>query len=165
MHVLEDVSVPSEGHRRVGVAKHPRDRVEWDALPQGQSTSGVSQVVEANVYRKAGLLEESPERAHHRVAPADLACRVREDKARVHPGSRRHPLLKLPSAVSFEYIDGAGADVDPAILAGLGGGDARLRTGVGGAPNGDGGFVGEIDVLPPQSCELALAHPGLEREG
>ena len=62
VHVLEDVSVPSEGHRRVGVAKHPGDRVEWDALPQGQSTSGVSQVVEANIYGRAGLLEESPER-------------------------------------------------------------------------------------------------------
>ena len=147
------------------MAKHPRDRVEWDALPQGQSTSGVSQVVEANVYRKAGLLEESPKRAHHRVAPADLAFCVREDKARIHPESCRHPLLRLPSVVSFEYIDGAGANVDPAILAGLGGGDARPRAGVGGAPDGDGGFVGEIDVLPPESCELALAHPGPEREG
>ena len=127
-----------------------RIKARCESVPEKASgLSGVSQVVEANVYRKAGLLEKSPERAHHRVAPADLAFRFREDKARVHPGSRRHSLLKLPSAVSFEYIDGAGPDVDPAILAGLGGGDARPRAGVGGAPDGDGGFVGEIDVLPP----------------
>jgi hypothetical protein len=29
----------------------------------------------------------------------------------------------------------------------------------------NGGFARVIDVLPPESCELALAHPGPEREG
>ena len=57
-HVLEDVGVPSEGHRRVGVAEHPGNRVERDALPQGQSAGGVTQVVEADLYREAGLLKE-----------------------------------------------------------------------------------------------------------
>jgi hypothetical protein len=41
----------------------------------------VTQVVEANLYRETGLLEESPKRVHHGVAPADLAFRVREDEA------------------------------------------------------------------------------------
>jgi hypothetical protein len=34
-----------------------------------------------------------------------------------------------------------------------------------GVPNRDGGFADEVDIIPPQSCELALAHPGSEREG
>jgi hypothetical protein len=32
--------------------------VERDALPQGQGASGVTQVVEADLYRVAGLLKE-----------------------------------------------------------------------------------------------------------
>jgi hypothetical protein len=76
-HILEDVGVPSEGHRRVGVAEHPGDRVERNALPQGQSAGGVTQVVEADVCRETRLLEVVPEGAHHGVAPTDLAFRVR----------------------------------------------------------------------------------------
>ena len=135
-----------------------------DALAQCQSASGVSQVVEADVCWETGLLEQPPEGAHHGVAPADLAFRVGKDQAGVRPGGRRHTLLELPSAVCLEDLDGARADVDLALLTGLGSGDARLRTGVGGAPNGDGGFVGELEVLPPQSCKFALTHPGFERE-
>jgi hypothetical protein len=47
-HILEDVGVPPEGHRRVGVAEQLGDRVERDALPQGEGAGGVTQVVEAN---------------------------------------------------------------------------------------------------------------------
>jgi hypothetical protein len=163
-HILEDVGVPSEGHRRVGVAEHPGDRVERNALAQRQGAGGVPQVVEADAYREAGLLQKSPEGTRNGVAPADLAFRVREHQAGVRPIGRRDPLLELPGTVLLEDLDGAGADTDLALLARLGGGDARLRTGVGGVPNGDGGFAGEVDVLPPERCELALAHPGSERE-
>src|SRR5215211_8326616 len=128
-HVLEDVSIPPEGHRRVGVAKHPRDRVERYALAQGQGAGGVTQVVESDIYWEVSLLEESPEGAHHGVAPTDLAFRVWEHKAGIRPGGRRHPLLALPGAVCLEDLYGARANVDLAVLAGLGGGDARLRTG------------------------------------
>jgi hypothetical protein len=34
-HILEDVGVSSEGHRRAGVSEHPGYRMERDALPQG----------------------------------------------------------------------------------------------------------------------------------
>ena len=47
-HVLEDVSVFPEGHRRVGVAEQFGHRVEWNALMQGQGAGGVAQVVEAS---------------------------------------------------------------------------------------------------------------------
>src|SRR3712207_6211420 len=87
--MVEDVSVPSEGHRRASATEHPGDRVERDALAQGQGAGGVTQVVEADLYREAGPLEESTERAHPRVAPADLAFRVREDQTRVRPRGRR----------------------------------------------------------------------------
>ena len=55
-HILEDVGVPSEGHRRVGMAEHPGDRVERNCLPQGQGAGGVPQVVEADAYREVGFL-------------------------------------------------------------------------------------------------------------
>jgi hypothetical protein len=55
--------------------------VERDPLPQGQGAGGVPEVVEADICREARLLEESPEGAHHGVAPADLPSRVREDEA------------------------------------------------------------------------------------
>ena len=67
--------------------------MERDALPQGQGAGSVTQVVEANLYREASLLEESPERAHHGVASADLALRVREDKSSNDP---RKPLIYGP---------------------------------------------------------------------
>src|SRR5829696_7085486 len=119
--------------------------------------------MEAHVYGEVGFSEELLQRAHNRVPAADLAFRVREDQAGVRPRGR-HPLLELPGTVCLEDLDGAGADTDLALLAGFGGGDTRLRAGVGGAPHGDGGFAGEVDVLPSESSQLALAHPGSERE-
>jgi hypothetical protein len=35
-HIIEDVGIPSKGHRRVGVAKRPGDRVKRNFLPPGQ---------------------------------------------------------------------------------------------------------------------------------
>ena len=55
--------------------------MERNALPQGQGASGVTQVVESDLCREAGLSKVAPEGAHHGVAPADLALRVREDEA------------------------------------------------------------------------------------
>ena len=54
-HVVEDVSVAAEHHRWVSMAEHPGDRVERNALLQGQSASGVTQVMKADLRRKAGL--------------------------------------------------------------------------------------------------------------
>src|SRR5918998_1040748 len=119
----------------------------WSGTPCRKAS--VAEVVEAHVYGEVGFSEELLQRAHNRVPAADLAFRVREDQAGVRPRGRRHPLLELPSTVCLEDLDGAGADTDLALLAGLGGGDTRLRVSVGGAPNGNGGFAGEVDVLPP----------------
>ena len=48
-HIFEDVGVAPEGHCRIGMAEHLGDRVERDALPQGQSAGNVTQVVGANL--------------------------------------------------------------------------------------------------------------------
>jgi hypothetical protein len=65
------------------VAVHPGDRVYRDALPQNQSAGGVTQVMEADLYREASLLEESPEGAHHEVGVG--LCRTLEmDLPRMH---------------------------------------------------------------------------------
>jgi hypothetical protein len=85
--------------------------VERDALPQGQGAGGMTEVVEADVHRETGFLEESPMRAHHGVAPADLAFRVREDQAGVLPAGSLHSHLALLGAVCLEDLDGVGADV------------------------------------------------------
>src|SRR5918999_6573059 len=89
------MGVSSKRHRRVRVAEHPGDRVERYALAQGQGAGGVTQVVESDIYWEVSLLEESPEGAHHGVAPTDLAFRVWEHEAGIRPGGRRHPLLAL----------------------------------------------------------------------
>jgi hypothetical protein len=57
--------------RWVGVAEHLGDHVERGSLSQGQGARGVTQIVEANLYREAGLLKVVQEGAHHSVAPAD----------------------------------------------------------------------------------------------
>jgi hypothetical protein len=41
--------------------------VERDPLPQGQGAGGVTQVMEEDVCRETGLLEESPEGASPRI--------------------------------------------------------------------------------------------------
>jgi hypothetical protein len=100
-YIFEDVGVPPEGPRRVGVAEHPGDIVERDTLPQGQGAGGVAQVVEADLYRETRLLEELPEEAHHGVAPADLALRVRDDPLlSTHAEAAIRSLLKSRSRAS-----------------------------------------------------------------
>jgi hypothetical protein len=111
----------------------------------------MTQVVEANLYREASLLEEALERAHCGVTPADLALRVGKDQAGVLPAGSLHALLELASAVAPEDLDHAGPDPDTPLLPGLRGGDTRLLPGIGGVLDGDRGpGTVELEVLPPQ---------------
>ena len=43
-HILEDVGVPPEGHRQVGVAEHPGDCVERDACKAKVPTESRQQI-------------------------------------------------------------------------------------------------------------------------
>src|SRR5215203_4153274 len=94
-------------------------------------------VMEANLGGQVSLGEHLPERAHHGIPAADLAPRVRENETRVGPRGSRHSLLKLALLVRLEGRDRARSYPDSALLAGLGGGDARSGARVRGAPHGD----------------------------
>src|SRR5215216_3765739 len=83
------------------------------------------EVVEAHLGRQPGLCKEASEGTHNRISAADLTLCVREDEAGVLPGRCGHPLLELAPLVRLEDRRRSGADANPPLLAGLGGGDSR----------------------------------------
>lgn len=96
-HLVEDVGVAPERHDRIRVPEHLGDLVYGGALVYSLGRSGVAEVMEADLGREAGLLEEALEVSHHDVAPADLADGVGEDEPGIGPARRSggHPLLEL----------------------------------------------------------------------
>jgi hypothetical protein len=145
--------------------QHLGDDVYRHPLLDGEGRGGMPQVVEADLRGQACLLKKPSQGMYHCVAAADFATGVWENEARIRPGGSGHPLLKLAGAVGFEGLGGAGPDADPALLAGLGGGDTRPSSGVSRAADGNCGLVRirQVYVLPAQGGEFALAHPRAQR--